>query len=86
MKTGFHKSTFEYLKPTDEQMIAMARVREAAKVFAEVLAKELPAGADKTHVIRTHRTVAMWANVAITRSDDGSPRKSRGAPRKQRKA
>jgi hypothetical protein len=68
-----HPSTFEYLKPTDEQIAAMARVREAAKAFAEVLVKELPEGADKTWVIRNHRTTAMWANVALTRDRDGKP-------------
>jgi hypothetical protein len=67
-------STFEYLKPTDVQMDTMARVREAAKAFAEVLDRELPSGPDKTFALRNHRTTAMWANVAITRQPDGSPR------------
>lgn len=67
-------STFDYLKPTDEQVATMQRVREAAKVFAEVLARELPDGPDKTFVIRNHRTTAMWANVSITRHADGAPR------------
>lgn len=67
-------STFEYLKPTDEQIATMARVREAAKIFADVIAKELPEGPDKTFIFRNHRTTAMWANVAITRQADGSPR------------
>lgn len=71
---SLHPSTFEYLKPTDEQVATMARVREAAAVFAAVLDKELPAGADKTFVIRAHRSNAMWANVAITRDADGTPR------------
>ena len=35
----------------------------------------LPVGADKDHVIRLIRDSAMWANVALTRYDDGSPRK-----------
>lgn len=68
-------TTFEYLKPTDEQMASMARVRAAAAEFARVLDVELPDGPDKTFTIRSHRTVAMWANVAITRNADGSPRK-----------
>lgn len=67
-------STFEYLKPTETQIEQMARVREAAKTFNEVLEAELPAGPDKTFAIRNHRTTAMWANVAITRQPDGSPR------------
>ncbi len=69
-----HSTTFEYLKPTDDQMARMQRVRDAARVYAEVLDRELPDGPDKTHTIRQHRQVAMWANVAITRNPDGSPR------------
>lgn len=69
-----HSSTYDYLKPTDEQIERMARVREAAKIFNEILEKELPDGPDKTWVIRNHRTTGMWANVAITRQADGAPR------------
>lgn len=67
-------STFEYLKPTEDQVARMARVREAAKAYAAVLEAELPHGADKTFTLRNHRTTAMWANIAITRFDDGTPR------------
>ena len=67
-------STFEYLKPTDEQVGRMNNVREAAKAFADALEAYLPDGPDKTFAIRNHRTTAMWANVAITRQPDGSPR------------
>lgn len=69
-----HASTYEYLKPTDEQAQQMSRVRAAAKTYSEVLEKELPDGPDKTFVIRAHRSNAMWANVAITRQPDGTPR------------
>ena len=69
-----HPSTFSYLKPTDEQTTAMARVRAAAAAFNDVLVAELPDGPDKTFVIRSHRSNAMWANVAITRQPDGTPR------------
>ena len=69
-----HPSTYEYLKPTDAQIEQMVRVRIAAKVYSEVLEKELPEGPDKTFVIRLHRSNAMWANVAITRLPDGTPR------------
>lgn len=71
---GLHGSTFEYLKPTDQQVKDMANVRAAAKVFCDVLESILPNGPDKTFVIRSHRTNAMWANVAITRLPDGAPR------------
>lgn len=70
-----HNSTYEYLKPTDEQLEVMSRIRQAAKVYGEVLEKELPDGADKTYIIRNHRSNAMWANVSITREQDGTPRK-----------
>lgn len=69
-----HPSTYEYLKPSDAQVERMARVREAARVFGEVLEKELPERPDKTYAIRGHRSNAMWANVAITRLPDGTPR------------
>lgn len=65
---------FEYLKPTDVQIEQMAKVRAAAKAFCDVLEAELPDGPDKTFVIRAHRSNAMWANVAITRLADGTPR------------
>lgn len=71
---SLHKSTFDYLIPTKEQVATMSRVREAAKVYAEALDAELPDGADKTFVLRAHRSNAMWANVAITRQADGTPR------------
>lgn len=70
-----HPSTFDYdLKPTDRQVEKMARVRAAAKAYFDVLEAELPDGPDKTFVIRNHRSNAMWANVAITRLPDGTPR------------
>lgn len=69
-----HPSTYEYLKPTEDQIERMARVRAAAKVYGDILADELPDGPDKTFVIRSHRSNAMWCNVAITRHPDGAPR------------
>lgn len=69
-----HSSTFEYLKPTDDQMERMAKLRAAAKAYCDVLEAELPDGPDKTFVIRAHRSNAMWVNVAVTRQADGSPR------------
>jgi hypothetical protein len=69
-----HPSTYEYLKPTPVQTEMMAKVRAAAKAYNDVLDAVLPDGPDKTFVIRAHRSNAMWANVAITRDADGSPR------------
>jgi hypothetical protein len=67
-------TTFEYLKPTDGQLERMTRLREAAKIYAEVLDVELPDGPDKTFILRAHRSNAMWVNVAVTRHADGAPR------------
>lgn len=69
-----HSSTFEYLKPTDDQINKMAELRAAAAAYAEVLDRILPDGPDKTFILRSHRTTAMWVNVAVTREADGSPR------------
>ena len=71
---SMHHSTYEYLKPTDEQIASMAKVRAAAKAYSDILEAELPDGPDKTFVVRAHRSNAMWANVAITRQPDGAPR------------
>lgn len=69
-----HPSTYEYLKPTDAQIEQMARVRKAAAEYSAVIEKELPEGPDKTFMLRNHRSNVMWANVAITRLPDGTPR------------
>lgn len=69
-----HSSTFEYLNPSAEQKECMAKVREAAAAYAAVILVNVPDGPDRTYLLRKHREVAMWANVAITRNPDGSPR------------
>jgi hypothetical protein len=39
---SMHSSTFEYLKPTDEQIAQMATVRDlAARVYSEILERTL---------------------------------------------
>lgn len=73
-RSRMHPSTYEYLKPTDDQIARMTRVRAAAKAYGDILDAELPDGPDKTFVIRNHRSNAMWVNVAITRNPDGTPR------------
>lgn len=69
-----HRSTYDYLKPTDEQLQLMEKLREAARTYGNTLDCLLPEGPDKEFIIRSHRATAMWANVAITRESDGSPR------------
>jgi hypothetical protein len=49
-------------------------LRAAAKAYNDVLDAELPDGPDKAFVVRNDRSNAMWANVAITRLPDGTPR------------
>lgn len=70
-----HESTFEYLKPTDDQLETMAKIRLATKEYAQKLEQLLPLGADRTYILRKVREVGFWANVSITRQDDGTPRK-----------
>ena len=69
-----HPSTFEYLQPTDVQRRAMEDARAAAHGYARALEALVPDGPDKTYLLRKLREVAMWANVAITRNPDGTPR------------
>ena len=71
---ALHPSTYDYLKPTEDQLARMARLRTAAKVYSDVLETELPEGPDKTFIIRAHRANAMWTNVCVTRLPDGTPR------------
>lgn len=69
-----HPSIFEYLQPTDKQISDMARVRQAFSDLYPFLNLYLPDGPDKDRAVQYLRTAAMWANVAITREADGSPR------------
>lgn len=71
---GLHESTFRYLNPTDGQKEVMNEARAAAKAYADKLQQLLPDGPDKTYALRKLREIAMWANIAITRHPDGSPR------------
>ena len=69
-----HQSTFDYLKPSDQQMEKMNIVRGEFLNFTMGLDTHIPDGPDKTYLMRQLREVAMWANIAITRNPDGSPR------------
>jgi len=69
-----HHSTFEYLRPSEEQMKVMSLLRTAARQYSDLLEEFLPDGPDKTFILRAHRANAMWANVAVTRQADGTPR------------
>lgn len=67
-------STFEYLKPTPDQLKQMEEARQRAFVYANAMQVLLPDGPDKTYLLRKFREVAMWANICISRNADGSPR------------
>lgn len=69
-----HSSTFEYLKPTEAQIEQMAVCRAAVGACSQALETSIPDGPDKTYLLRKLREVGMWANVAITRLPDGTPR------------
>ena len=56
------------------EMETMDTTRALFKVFVANIDGLLPAGPDKTYVLRQLRDCAMWANIAITRNPDGSPR------------
>jgi hypothetical protein len=73
--TTLHHTTFDYLKPSEDQTYTMERARTCAADYAFVLETLLPDGPDKTYALRKLREVAMWANIAITRNADGSPRR-----------
>jgi hypothetical protein len=69
-----HKDTFAYHQPTAWQIDQMDRCRKGFAELAVLLEEVLPPGADKTFVLRSLRTVAMWSNVCLTRGTDGEPR------------
>lgn len=73
-----HRTTWQYLKPTDQQVAQMAIVRTAFSDLEANLNDNVPDGPDKTYLLRKLREVAMWANVAITRLPDGTPRTDNG--------
>jgi hypothetical protein len=72
--SNLHDTTFAFLNPSDAQKAQMQICREAVKACADVLGSHVPDGPDKTYLLRKLREVGMWANVAITRQPDGSPR------------
>lgn len=71
-----HPSTFQFFKPSDRQIADMAKLRTAAKAYADVVDEVLDNGPDKTAILRQHRTNAMWANAAVTREANGTPKEN----------
>lgn len=71
---SLHPSTFDYLKPREEQINVMNGLREYTKEYAERIDMALDDGPDKTYILRRIRETAMWINVCLTHHADGSPR------------
>ena len=71
---SLHPSTFEYVKPRQGQIDAMAEMRKATARYANLIDQALDEGPDKTYILRRIRETAMWINVALTRLPDGTPR------------
>lgn len=71
---SLHDNTFNYLRPTDPQMIAMNNLRGAATIYNKAIENNVPEGPDRTYLQRKLREVAMWANIAVTREPNGAPR------------
>lgn len=69
-----HESTFEYLKPTDEQIERMTILRRASDVYARAVDDFMPTGPDKTYALRKVREIATLVVGACTRKADGSLR------------
>lgn len=56
---------FSYHAPTPEQIQQYQAIREAAKVFAQVVVDNSPRSADRSVAIRKIREAVMIANAAI---------------------
>lgn len=69
-----HPDAFNYLKPTDAQLLAMQKIRDGVKEFSELLNRVVPDGPDKTYLMRRLVEVTMWANRAVMHRPDGAPR------------
>ena len=65
---------FTYQPPTEEQKADYGAIRDAALVFAEVIASRVPAGADRTVAVRKIREAVMTANAAIATDNEASNR------------
>jgi hypothetical protein len=69
-----HVSTMQYLKPSEEQQQTMSDVRAIYAHALEQLEAKIPNGRYLSLAVTELEASAMWANKAITRHSDGSPR------------
>jgi len=52
----------------------MSDLRKLTAAYVDELDRVLENGPDKTYILRRLREIAMWINVCLTRTADGSPR------------
>jgi hypothetical protein len=71
---SLHDLAFEFLSPSTDQIGRMSVLRQAFQTLNDIIEEQVPDGPDRTHTQRILRTAAMWANVAVTRHADGTPR------------
>ena len=56
---------FSFHVPTEQQIEAMTNVREQARILAQYIVSNVPAGADQAAAIRKVREAVMTANAGI---------------------
>jgi hypothetical protein len=68
---------FTYHSPTQDQIPVYEAIRSHGREFAHVINNLVPDGADKTHALRTLRSVVMWANAAVATTPPTEPAPTR---------
>ena len=69
-----HETTFEYLKPSDAQIATMGELRQAFAELVQHIEDRIPESRYRSLAITELESAAMWANKAITRQGNGTPR------------
>jgi hypothetical protein len=59
------ENIFTYHAPTQSQLVGYQNIREAAKILANAIINNTPAGADQTSAIRKVREAVFTANAGI---------------------
>ena len=63
---------FSYHPPKGDQVERYNDIREAGRLFAQVIIDSTPAGADQSAAIRKVREAVMTANAAIACGEGGN--------------
>lgn len=59
------KDIFDHHTPNEDQIVAMERIREAARSFVRVIEENTSSCADRSAAIRKVREAMMTANAAV---------------------